>query len=605
MEKNWIPSENIVKSSNIFQMMDRIGVDSYKDFWKWSVQNKLDFWEETIAALGIVLDKKYSSIVDVSQGVENAKWLHGAKMNIVDSCFQNIDSASVIFYQKEGGEIQSISQKELEILVNKAANGLVLQGLLVGDIIAIDMPMTLEAVVIYLAAIKAGVIVATIADSFTVNEIKIRLKITKPTIVFTQDVFVRNGKVHSLYGKVLEAAASKVVVVKTGFEKVELRDQDLFWDDFLSEDINFESIKQDPEETITILFSSGTTGVPKAIPWNHTTPIKSASDGYYHHNIQKDNVVCWPTSLGWMMGPWLVFSALINKASIALYYGTPIQKEFGDFVEKTKVTMLGIVPSIVKSWKNSGVMESFNWKAIQCFSSTGEVSNPTEMSYLMQLANHKPIIEYCGGTEIGGGYITGTVIQENNPSQFSTQALGGEFVLLDEKVNESSKGEVFLIPPILGLSTKLLNKNHHDTYYKDVPLYKNLQLRRHGDQMQVLENGYFKARGRIDDAMNLGGVKVSAVQIEAVINTLEFVKESAAIAISPEEGGASFLIVYYVCERNIDEKEALKKVQNSVKTKLNPLFKVIDLLKIDNLPRTASNKIKRKELRENYNNSKR
>ncbi len=605
MEKNWIPSENIVKSSNIFQMMDRIGVDSYKDFWKWSVQNKLDFWEETIAALGIVLDKKYSSIVDVSQGVENAKWLHGAKMNIVDSCFQNIDSASVIFYQKEGGEIQSISQKELEILVNKAANGLVLQGLLVGDIIAIDMPMTLEAVVIYLAAIKAGVIVATIADSFTVNEIKIRLKITKPTIVFTQDVFVRNGKVHSLYGKVLEAAASKVVVVKTGFEKVELRDQDLFWDDFLSEDINFESIKQDPEETITILFSSGTTGVPKAIPWNHTTPIKSASDGYYHHNIQKDNVVCWPTSLGWMMGPWLVFSALINKASIALYYGTPIQKEFGDFVEKTKVTMLGIVPSIVKSWKNSGVMEAFNWSTIQCFSSTGEVSNPTEMSYLMQLANHKPIIEYCGGTEIGGGYITGTVIQENNPSQFSTQALGGEFVLLDEKVNESSKGEVFLIPPILGLSTKLLNKNHHDTYYKDVPLYKNLQLRRHGDQMQVLENGYFKARGRIDDAMNLGGVKVSAVQIEAVINTLEFVKESAAIAISPEEGGASFLIVYYVCERNIDEKEALKKVQNSVKTKLNPLFKVIDLLKIDNLPRTASNKIKRKELRENYNNSKR
>jgi len=600
MNKNWCPQKENLEKSNVFKMMQKLKVASYLDFWKWSVQNKLEFWEQTVVNLGIVQKKKYSSIVDVSKGVENAEWLYGAQMNIVDSCFQNDQLATVISYQKERGSIQNISQKELEDLVNKAANGLVFQGLKKGDVIVIDMPMTLEAVVIYLAAIKAGMVVATIADSFSLDEINVRLNITKPILVFTQDIFHRNGKIHPLYEKISASEATKIVVVETIDGKIKLRNQDLFWNDFLSQNADFVSVKLSPQETITILFSSGTTGEPKAIPWNHTTPIKSASDGYYHHDIKKGDVVCWPANLGWMMGPWLVFSALINKASIALYYGTPLQEEFGKFVEETKITMLGVVPSIVKNWYSTKSMEFFNWEAIRCFSSTGEVSNPIEMSYLMGLANNKPIIEYCGGTEIGGGYIASTIVQENIPSQFSTQTLGGEFVLLDEKGNESSKGEVFLIPPIMGLSTNLLNKDHHETYYKNVPVYKELQLRRHGDQIQALENGYFKARGRTDDAMNLGGVKVSAVQIEAVINSLDFVKESAAIAVSPKEGGPSFLIVYYVECAEMDKINALKKAQNSIKTKLNPLFKVVDLLKIDNLPRTASNKIKRKELRIKY-----
>ena len=102
--------------------------------------------------------------------------------------------------------------------------------------------------------------------------------------------------------------------------------------------------------------------------------------------------------------------------------------------------------------------------------------------------------------------------------------------------------------------------------------------------------------------MNLGGIKVSSVQIESILNTLSFIKECAAIAVSPKIGGPSALVVYFVAQNTIERKEALKKVQNCIKTKLNPLFKVIDLVKIDNLPRTASKKVKRKELRNRYQN---
>ncbi len=599
----WKPSKETIKQSNIYKMMQVYGFDNYNDFWKWSVTNKEDFWEATVQNLEIKLAKKHTSILDISKGVENSEWLKNAKLNIVDSCFQNDDDATVIVFQKEGKHFQKVTQKELLNLVNQVANGLVDLGLKIGDKIAIDMPMTLEAVVIYLAGIKAGIPIVTIADSFTPNEIAVRLKITAPKVIFTQDVLQRAGKELPLFQKVVEANAPKAVVLKVSEENISLRSSDMYWSDFLSSKTKFKTVIQNPDDIITILFSSGTTGEPKAIPWTHTTPIKGASDGYYHQDIHKNDVVCWPTNLGWMMGPWLVFTALINKASIALYYGAPIGEGFGEFVQNSKITMLGVIPSFVKYWKSSQCMENYNWDAIKCFSSTGEVSNPSEMEYLMQLANNKPVIEYCGGTEIGGGYVTSTVVQPNVASSFSSQTLGGEFVLLDENNNKSNKGELFLIPPIMGLSRTLLNRNHFDVYYKGTPTYKEQLLRRHGDELQQLENGYYEAQGRVDDAMNLGGIKVSSIQIEAIINKLKFVKESAAIAISPKDGGPSLLVVYYVeITSNILNGTRLNEAKMCIRKQLNPLFKVTDLVKIDTLPRTASNKVMRRKLRDLYEN---
>ena len=598
---SWKPIPENTKTSNITKIMEKHGFSQYEDFWKWSITNKEAFWSSTFEELQIIQHKKYEQIVNTEEGVENAKWLHNASLNIVDSCFKNDENAIAISYKKKNNPLQKITQKELLLLVNKIANSFTNFNLKIGDCIAINLPMTLESVAIYIAGIKAGLHVATVTDSFSTKEIKTRFEITKPKLVFTQNVVVRANKILPLYEKVATTSVKNIVVIPEEKYVIPLRKQDVLWNDFLSENTAFESVKCNPQATTSILFSSGTTATPKAIPWNHTTPIKAASDGYYHHNIQKNDVVCWPTNLGWMMGPWLVFATLINNASIALYYDAPTCKSFGKFIEEAKVTMLGVIPSIVKQWKNSNCMEQFNWTTLKCYSSTGEVSNPEEMEYLMQLANNKPIIEYCGGTEIGGGYISSTVVQENKPSTFSTKVLGSDFVILDENNTKSKKGEVFLIPPILGLSTKLINKNHHEIYYKDTP-EAGVLLRRHGDEIQELENGYFKILGRIDDAMNLGGIKVSATQIEAIVSQLHFINECAAVAIAPKKVGPSKLILFY-SEKNkkLNDNDRLKAAQAIIKKEMNPLFKVTDLVKIDKLPRTGSHKIMRKTLKDNYN----
>ncbi len=577
------------------------GFDKYEDFWQWSVNEKLEFWAQTIDTLDIKLNHNYSTLVSTVEDVENSTWLKGAKLNIVDSCFQNTEEYPAITYKQKDGTLASISQAKLKSTVNQIANGLRGLGLKKGDFIAMCMPMTVEAVAIYLAAIKAGNPVVTIADSFTVNEIAVRLTLTKPKVIFTQSNMFRMGKTLPLYNKIIAAKAPKTIVIETDNERIALREDDLYYEDFISPNNNFETVVQNPDDTITVLFSSGTTGDPKAIPWNHTTAIKGASDGFYHQNIQKNDVVCWPTNLGWMMGPWLVFATLINKATIALYYDAPLGTEFGQFVQEAKVNMLGVIPSIVRHWKNTKCMETLDWSDIKCFSSTGEVSNPKEMEYLMNLAGNKPVIEYCGGTEIGGGYVSSTVVQPNIASTFSTQTLGGEFILLDEEYKPAKKGEMFLLPPIMGLSNTLLNKNHHDVYYRGLPKFEGKTLRRHGDELERLDNGYFRALGRADDAMNLGGIKVSSIQIEELINQLDFIKESAAIAISPKGGGPSSLVICYV-ESDFDYSKELRslKIKEIIKTKLNPLFKISEVFLIDELPRTVSGKVMRKNLRLKY-----
>jgi len=119
----WKPSKEIIEQSNIYKMMQKIGVDNYNDFWKWSVVNKEVFWEATVQNLGIKLAKQYTSILDISKGVENPQWLKNAKLNIVDSCFQNSDESIAVIFQEEGKQLQKVTQKELLELVNKIANG--------------------------------------------------------------------------------------------------------------------------------------------------------------------------------------------------------------------------------------------------------------------------------------------------------------------------------------------------------------------------------------------------------------------------------------------------------------------------------------------------
>ncbi len=603
-QPSWIPDTDTLRTANVTTFAAEHGVDSYDALWRWSIGRRAEFWQAVIDRLGIVFREPPDRIFDGSRdpattpgtggspghGSVTGAWLPGAQLNIVESCF-NHDAGSLAVIHRRGGKVHRVSYGRLEADVGAAA-----QGFRTGHRVAIAMPMTYAAVVAYLAVVKAGGVVVSVADSFSADEIATRLRIGGAETVVTQDVVHRAGRTLPMAEKVWEAGAPRTIVVPAGEEPaISLRASDVAWSDFGGTG-PFEAVATGAASHTNILFSSGTTGEPKAIPWTHTTPIKAAMDGHLHQDIRPGDVACWPTNLGWMMGPWLIYASLINGAAMALFDDAPTGRGFGEFVRDAGVTMLGVVPSLVAAWRSSGCMEGLDWSRIRAFSSTGEASNESDMRYLMALPGGRPVIEYCGGTEVGGGYLTGTVVQPAVPGTFTTPALGLDVVILDDEDLPADEGELFLVPPSIGLSEELLNGDHRAVYYDGVP---RPGLRRHGDRFVRLPDGHYRAMGRADDTMNLGGIKVSSAELERAVLDTPGLEEVAAVAVPPPGGGPDRLVLFAVPEAgHVPDPDAWRNhMRESIRRRLNPLFKISDVIVLDALPRTASNKVMRRELR--------
>ena len=601
----WLPDANQAAETFLGEWLTELGLSTVAEFYHWSITHREKFWSRLVEGLQIPFARQPEAIMDSREGVENTRWLPGASWNVADACLQAPDNHTALIVCDEQDEVSHISYGALAEQVNRVANGLQAQGIREGDAVAIDMMMTAEAVAIYLGIIKAGAVVVSIADSFAAEEIRVRLQTAEAVLVFTQDYIQRGERQLPMYDKVRQAADCPLVCVAHADTTVRLEKGDSFWEDFLSDNGAFSARPYESQRMINILFSSGTTGAPKAIPWHNSTTLKVAGDALLYMNAVSDDIWAWPTNLGWMMGPWLVFAALMNRGTMALFYGAPTDRTFPLFISRARVNKLGVIPSMVKTWRQRGQLEQVDFSAIELFASTAECSNPVDMLYLSAQAGYRPVMEYCGGTEIGGAYMSSTLLQPNAPSTFSTPAFGTGLVLLDEhgQVLEETEaeGEVALIPPAMGLSQTLLNKDHHQAYFAGMPTWQGVPLRRHGDQLQRLANGYLVSKGRADDTMNLGGIKTSSAEIEQVINHMEAVLESAAVAVTPPGGGPSQLVVVVVPQQAEASREALaESVQKQLRKQLNPLFKLHKLVLAESLPRTASNKIMRRVLRERF-----
>jgi acetyl-CoA synthetase len=606
----WSPSPEQIAANNLGEALQE---QSWAQLHAASVASPETWWATVIEALSIHFRTEPSAILEPDEDPSQARWLPGARLNIAESCFTGRDNSAIaVIWADEDGALQTLSLAELRRRANEVAWAIQASGLLPGDAIAICMPMTPEAVAIYLGIVLAGGVVVSIADSFAPEEIATRIRISSARAIFTQDVIRHGGRDLPLYARVLEAEAPMTVVLPAGDQVgVELREGDKSWDEFIVQggsEGHFEPCIVPADTTSNILFSSGTTGEPKAIPWTHITPIKAAADGWAHHSIQPGDVVAWPTNLGWMMGPWLIYAALLRGAAIALYCGSPTGEGFCRFVQDAGVTMLGLVPSIVRAWRASDATEGLDWSPIRCFSSTDEASNAEDSLWLMsRVRGYRPIVEYCGGTEIGGGYICGSTAQPQAPATFSSPAMGCDFVIIDEEGRSTDLGELALLPPILGTSNRLLNRDHDSVYYAEMPPGPERQvLRRHGDQMERLRGGYYRAHGRVDDTLNLGGIRISSADIERVCNEVPGLLETAAIAVSSPGGGPNLLVVHAVLDpadsqlSTASPEDIRLQCQQRIRSSLNPLFKVHELRVEEELPRTASGKVMRRVLRARY-----
>ena len=475
----WTPTDREIATTHI----GRLGLD-FPTLHHRSVADPQWFWPTVLEALNIPLPPDALT----GQG-EHARWRSDLHLNAAAACFTDRDPDRIALIGRRQGEsrLQKMTLGDLQQRAQHVARALRHRDLQPGDPWAIAMPMTVESIWIYLGIVLAGGVVISIADTLTPPEIATRLRLAGAKGIFTQDVILRGPSRFALYARIRAADAPPAVVLPAGQHLADqLREGDVTWAAFV--DAVDHCVGRDAQDTFTphlpaahapsnILFSS-TTPEPTPIPWTHLTPLKAAADAWAHHDLTRDHIIAWPTHLGSMMGPWLIYASLLNDAAIALFEGDPTSPDFCRFVADAKVTLLGVDPTLVRTWRTTDAPHGLDWTSIRCFSSTGEPSHPDDMLWLMARAGYKPIIEYRGTPSLGGAYIAGSRLQSQSPSTFSTPAIGCRFVLLDDAGHPAEEGKVALAAPLIATSETL----HHPA----------------PDHLTHLGAGYYRHQGRAD-----------------------------------------------------------------------------------------------------------
>lgn len=629
----WQANPERIERSNIAALMRGRGLTSYGDLYRWSVENGRDFWATLVRRLGVRFRGDYwptpDHLVDLTDP-RAPKWFPSASLNIVESCFSAERERVAIIYRHDSSEqVRHVTYAELDTLSNRIANALIRYPIAIGDRIAIDMPFNVEAIAVYLAVLKVGAVAVCLADSFRAPEIAIRLRAARPVrLLFTQDV-TGGRKAFPLYPVVagVEEAPMAVVAVSEGRTFAAIRARDVSLADFISgRSDRFEAIPVSANAPIALLFSSSTSTpkavegqplrAPKAIPWTAATAMKSAIDAHLHHDLHSGKVLCWPTNLGWMMGSFAIFASMVNRGTLAVFDGSPSSREFTHFVEQAGVNVLGLVPTLAEAWQAHFVTEGRDWSSVELFSSTGSPSNPSNYFWLMsRVPGYAPCFEYMGGTELGGGYLTGSVFQPASPSCFTTPTLGTEIRIWPEDDANARRGEVFIVMggdekrcPPMGVSTSLLNGDHEAQYFgRNLTSKSGKILREHGDLVVVHPNGFLSSNGRADDGINLNGIKTSSLDLEHYIKDANIpgVRDVAAIAHRPPHGGEDQLVIFVVREGPFPSPtgrapELREEIREAIKLRNPQLAIVHDVVQIEALPLTASGKLRRRYLQDLY-----
>ena len=599
----WTPSPEVIERAQLTHFMRQVGVSTFDELYKYSINDVEKFTEEVLKFLDIKFDPPYEKLLDLSNGVEFPTWagtrtpssanpfpqakptgttlstsladegvrVPSAGLNITEMCLDRwqtdeMKDQPALIWEGEEGYVDSRTYAELSEEVGNCAAGLRYYGFGKGDAIGIHMPMVIETVVALLAINRIGAIAVPVFSGYGVEAIASRLDAVGAKALFTSNRFPRRGKEFTAYKVAYEAVETCQTIEKVF---VVLRDAVDEEPDFstlvgLYEDYNILTMIEgsdpmnDPdglpeptsaEDPLIILYTSGTTGKPKGIAHTHASfPIKAAQDMAFGTDVGKGTRISWYTDIGWMMGPWLIYGALINGATICIYDGAPdypTPDRMWEFCAKHKVEVLGISPTLVRSLATHGddLPKKHDLSSLRMFASTGEPWNPAPWWWLFEKVGDSklPIINYSGGTEISGGILMGNPLLPQKPCSFPAPCPGMDVDILDENgqsVGPNEVGELVIKQPWIGMARGFWQEKERylETYWSR---FKNIWV--HGDWAMRDSDGYYFILGRSDDTLKVAGKRVGPAEVESLLVAHPLVTEAAVIGVPDEVKGTAMV----------------------------------------------------------------
>jgi acetyl-CoA synthetase len=616
----WQPNPRWMAESNLQRFMERHGINGYDELMARSVADIAWFWDAVLADLEVEFYCPYTTVVDLGEGIQFPRWCVDGQMNIVHNCLDKWQGTELadqvaLHWESEEGRVESLTYRQLHEEVCRCANALRSLGIGKGDSVGLFMPMIPQLAIAFLAIIKVGGVILPLFSGYGPSAISSRLADASAKAVFTANGMMRRGKAVAMKPVLDEALRSapsveQVIVVN----RVDLPDlpmtagRDIWWQNLVaSQSPTAETERTDAEDMLMIIYTSGTTGRPKGAVHTHCGfPIKAAQDLRHAMDLKRGDLLYWMTDMGWMMGPWLVFGALLNGASMLFYDGAPdfprVDRVW-EICQRHQVSHLGLSPVLVRALMPHGaeMVTRHDLSALRAVGSTGSPWDPDSWRWIFEhvLKKEKPILNYTGGTEISGGILSGNFFKPLKPAAFAGPIPGMDADVVDEAGNSvrGAVGELVIRQPWIGMTRGFWNdqQRYLETYWSR---FENVWV--HGDFAAIDEDGLWYILGRSDDTIKVAGKRVGPSEVEAILNAHPLVAESAAIG-APDPIKDNEVVVFCVLAPGAAASEELRnELTDLVAIELGRPLRPKEIKFCTGLPKTRNAKVMRRLIRAVY-----
>jgi len=610
---DFIPTKKQVEESNIFRFMSKYDISSLDELSKKAKVDVSWFWESVEKDIGIVWDSPYSSTLDISKGIAWSKWFVDGKTNIYKSSVEKFSKTNpdktAYHFVSEDGKTSKLSYKELDSKVCKLANALKSLNVKKGDVIAIYLPMIEQAIITILATSKIGAIQTVIFSGYSSESLHIRLQDCNAKILVVSDGFHRKGKSVSqkkiTQDAIIDTSVEKTIVVPyKGVDKYDESEKLIFYDELISkQNDSCPTEITNSEDSLFILYTSGTTGKPKGVIHTHGGfSVFAGHQSSYLIDTTQDDVLFWPADIGWITGlVWNVYGLLLVGSSAVIYDGAlefPDNNRIWDMLSYYKVTIFGISPTAVRLFKKNNItpLDLHPLDHIKNIPTTGEPLDKDSWNWLFEKVGNKkiPIMNLSGGTEIGGAMLSVFPGMNLKHSTVGIPVPGMNLDVVDDDCNsvKNQNGYLVIKSPWPAMTRGLLNddKRYLETYWSR---FENIWF--HGDYVFVDEDNLWYMRGRTDDVINVSGHRMSTAEIEHTVISHKKISDAASIAI-PDEITGEAIVVFFVSDNNT-EKITESEVSNYISEKIGKVAKPKFIFQLSDLPKTRTGKILRRLLK--------
>jgi acetyl-CoA synthetase len=624
----WIPSPGHIEKANLTAFLRASGVADYPALLAAVAADLPSFYERIVRTLDLRWDAPWERIVDLSRGKPFATWFPGARFNAAANCLdRHIDAGrgadTALVWEGEDGSVRTYTFAALRDEVARLGGALRELGVERGDTVGIFMPLIPETAIGLLAIAYIGAIAVPAFSGYGPEALATRLADARAKVLLTADGVTRRGKAVSMKSTVDDAlrhapsVRSVLVFDRTGIDVAMQAGRDHAWRERAAAARPVTTYAPtSSNDGIMLLYTSGSTGKPKGANHVHAGfPIKNMIDQHLCMDVKAGDRMLWYTDMGWMMGPFLVFGALGLGASIVLYEGTPdfpAPDRLWEICATHGVTHLGIAPTAIRSLMVHGAEypARHDLSKLRILASSGEAWNTEPWKWFATNIGRgvAPIINYSGGTEIGGGIIGTFPTMPLVPNSFHGPIPGmvADVYDSDGKPVRETVGELVVSEPFVGMTQSFWNGSvgaRDDERFLATYWNRFADTWVHGDWCiveSVGDESYWFIRGRSDDTINVAGKRVGPAEFESAVGAHPKVKEAAAIAV-PDPVKGDVVVVLAVLRERADESEALRGelvacIDRAMGKSLRPKATHF----VDDLPKTRNLKVMRRVARARY-----